>query len=82
MDRRAFEFSLLVLSVSAALGLIAYLAWVGRGIAADAEMGFHGVAAMLLGVLLTLALTALLVGLLLYSRRHGYDQSGPEDSDT
>lgn len=92
ISRRAFEFGLLVLPVLVLLGLAAYVAWIGWGVAADAEVGFHGVAAMLLGVFSTLAITALLVGLLLYSRRHGYDQSydqdrptgrrsGPEDGD-
>ena len=74
MKRGAVKIGLLVLPVLLLLGFAVYAAWTAWNSAGDTEVGGHGVVAMVLGVLLTMALTAVLVGLLLYSRRHGYDR--------
>jgi hypothetical protein len=70
----AMRIGLLVLPVLALLGLAVYAAWTAWNAAGDTEMGGHGVVAMVLGALFTMGLTGVLVGLLLYSRRHGYDR--------
>ena len=56
------------------LGLAGYAAWTGWNAVAEAEIGFHGVVALLLGAFLTLAITGLLVWLMRYSHRRGFDQ--------
>jgi hypothetical protein len=56
------------------LGLAGYAAWTGWQAASEAEIGFHGVVALLLGAFFTLALTGLLVWLMRLSHRRGYDQ--------
>jgi hypothetical protein len=68
------RIGLLVLPVLLVLGLGVYAAWRAWISAGGAEMSGHGVVAMVLGAIFTLALTGALVGLLLYSRRHGYDR--------
>lgn len=79
--KRGPRAGLLVVPALFALGLAAYAAWMGWSSAGGAEMSFHGFAALLLGVGGTLMLAALLVGLLLYSRRHGFDRSWPDGND-
>jgi hypothetical protein len=74
MKRRAVRIGLLMLPVLLLLGFAVYAAWTAWNAAGDTEVGGHGIVAMVLGVLLTMALTGVLVGLLLYSRRHGYDR--------
>lgn len=74
MKRRAVRIGLLVLPVLLLLAFAVYAAWTAWNAAGDTEVGGHGIVAMVLGVLLTMALTGVLVGLLLYSRRHGYDR--------
>lgn len=65
---------LLVLPVVALLGLAVYAAVGAWNTVGEVEMGGHGVVAMVLGVVATIGLAGVLVGLLLYSRRHGYDR--------
>ena len=61
-----------------ALGLACYASWTVWGAAGDVEIGFHGVVAMLLGIVFTLALTGGLVGLMLHIRRRGYDDAASD----
>jgi predicted membrane-bound mannosyltransferase len=68
------ERIVLVVSMAAfTLFAIVYAArvWMGAG---SVEMGFHGWFAMALGVVLTLGLGILLMGLVFYSARKGYDE--------
>jgi hypothetical protein len=74
MKRRAVRIGLRILPVVALLGLAIYVAWVSWGIGGDVQMGGHGIVAMVLGVLFSLVLGGVLIGLLLYSRRHGHDR--------
>ncbi len=74
MKRRVLKIALLMLPVLALLGLAIYVAQVSWGLGGDVEMGGHGVVAMLLGVVFSLLLGGVLIGLLLYSRRHGHDR--------
>jgi hypothetical protein len=75
MKRRALIITLLTLPMLALLGLAIYAAWVAWGLGGDdVEMGGHGVVAMVLGIVFSLLLGGVLVGLLLYSRRHGHDR--------
>lgn len=70
---RVMKLCLWVLPGLLLLGLAIRAAWTGWTSVGDTEMSWHGIAALLLGGVFTLGLTALLVGLLLYSRRNGYD---------
>ena len=56
------------------LGLACYAAWTGWHAIVGAEIGFHGVVALLLGAFFTLAITGLLVWLMRFSQRRGFDQ--------
>ncbi len=58
----------------ALLGLAGTAAWTGWQAVAAAEVGWHGVAAMLLGIVFTLGMLALLLWLMRYSQRRGFDQ--------
>ena len=58
----------------ALLGLAGYAAWTGWQTVAAAEIGWHGVAAMLLGIVFTLGMLALLLWLMRFSQRRGFDQ--------
>ena len=71
---RAALLLLPVLAVLAVLGLAVHAAWRGWTALGETAMSGHGIAALLLGGFFTLLLTGVLVGLLLYSRRNGYDQ--------
>lgn len=72
--RYALKLGLWVLPGLLLLGLAIHAAWAGWTAVGDTEMSGHGIAALLLGGVFTLGLTAALVGLLLYSRRNGYDK--------
>jgi hypothetical protein len=67
---RALTIGLLLLL----LGLAFYAAWTGWHAVAEAEIGFHGVVALLLGAFFTLGITGLLVWLMRFSQRRGFDQ--------
>jgi hypothetical protein len=56
------------------LGLAVYAAWTGWHAVAAAEIGFHGVVALLLGIFGTLGIAALLLWLMRFSQRRGFDQ--------
>ncbi|TDH59836.1 hypothetical protein E2C06_25380 [Dankookia rubra] len=56
------------------LGLAGYAAWTGWHAVAGTEIGFHGVVALLLGAFFTLGITGLLVWLMRFSQRRGFDQ--------
>lgn len=71
---RLLGFALLLL----ALGLAGYASWAAWHAAGEVEIGFHGLVAMVLGAVFTLGLTAGLVGLMLHSRRRGYDQAASD----
>ena len=62
---------LVLLGLLAATVLVSLWAWQSLG---EVEMGFHGYAALLIGVVATLALAAGLVALMMYSSRRGYDE--------
>jgi hypothetical protein len=61
----------------AALAAAAYL-WSSL---AEVEIGFHGVLALVLGVLLSLVLGGGLMALVFYSSRHGHDEVAGETPD-
>jgi hypothetical protein len=63
-----------------ALALAGYGSWTAWDAAGDVEIGLHGVVALLLGAVFTLALAGGLVGLMLHSRRRGYDDAAAEGS--
>jgi hypothetical protein len=67
---RALTIGLLLLL----LGLAFYAAWTGWHAVAEAEIGFHGVVALLLGAFFTLGITGLLLWLMRFSQRRGFDQ--------
>lgn len=67
---RAATIGLLLL----VLGLACYAAWIGWHALAETEIGFHGVVALLLGAIFTLGITGLLVWLMRFSQRRGFDQ--------
>ena len=74
MKWRSVRSGLLVLPVLLLLGFAIYTAWSGWNAVAGTEMGRHGVVAMVLGAIFTIGLAGVLVGLLLYSNRRGYDR--------
>jgi hypothetical protein len=67
---RALTIGLLLLL----LGLAFYAAWTGWHAVAEAEIGFHGVVALLLGAFFTLGITGLLLWLMRFSQWRGFDQ--------
>lgn len=67
---RAAAIGLLLL----VLGLACYAAWTGWHALAETEIGFHGVVAFLLGAVFTLGITGVLVWLMRFSQRRGFDQ--------
>jgi TRAP-type C4-dicarboxylate transport system permease small subunit len=56
------------------LGAAGYAAWTGWHAVAEAEIGFHGVVALLLGIVGTLGIAGLLLWLMRFSQRRGFDQ--------
>ena len=74
MRRRAARIGLLALPMLAMFGLAAYAAWSAWTSFDAVEIGVHGIVAMALGVVFTLGLTGLLLWLMRYSQRKGYDQ--------
>ncbi|MGE0222437.1 MAG: hypothetical protein AB7F35_16085 [Acetobacteraceae bacterium] len=74
MKRPAFRIALLILPVLGLLGFTVYAAWTAWGFADGVEMGGHASFAIVLAVVFTLGLTGVLVWLLIYSERRGYDQ--------
>ena len=56
------------------LALAGYASWTAWKAAGDVEIGFHGVVALLLGAFFTLGITGLLVWLMRFSQRRGFDQ--------
>jgi len=67
---RALVICLLLL----VLGLAGYAAWTGWHALAGTEIGFHGVVALLLGIVFTLGIAGLLLWLMRFSQRRGFDQ--------
>jgi hypothetical protein len=67
---RALTTGLLLL----VLGLAGYAAWTGWHALAGTEIGFHGVVALLLGIVFTLGIAGLLLWLMRFSQRRGFDQ--------
>ena len=74
MKKRALGIALLILPVLLVLGFAVYAAWTAWNSVGDTEMSGNGVAAMVLGVVFTLVVAVVLIGLLLYSERHGLDR--------
>jgi hypothetical protein len=74
MTKSHAKVTLMVLPLLLLLGLAGYVAWIAWGMAGEAVISGHAIAALALGVLFTLALTGGLVWLLIYSERHGFDR--------
>jgi hypothetical protein len=73
--------ALVIVSLLTLLGVtVAWAIW-GWEQAASTEMGFHGWLAMILGVVVTSLVGFGLMGLMLYSSRHGYDERASDLSD-
>jgi hypothetical protein len=70
----------LAIATACGLGLailaVAIYAWHSM---ADAALDANGIVALTLGIVATLGLGALLVGLMLYSHRYGYDERAGRD---
>jgi hypothetical protein len=64
---------LLVLPVVVLLGFAIYAAWIEWAALGEVEMGGHGVAAVLLGSLVTLTLAGVLIWLMVHRRDHEGD---------
>jgi hypothetical protein len=56
------------------LGLAVYAAWTGWAAASEAEIGTHGIVALLLGAVFTLGIAGLLLWLMRLSHRRGFDR--------
>jgi hypothetical protein len=56
------------------LGIAIYVAVRGWGMVPEAEIGWHGIIALVLGIGFSLALAAVLVWLMLYSQRRDLDR--------
>ncbi len=74
MKRRAVTTGLLVLPVVVLPGFAIYAAWTEWAALGEVEMGGHGVAALLLGSLFTLALAGVLLWLMTRRPRHDDDR--------
>jgi hypothetical protein len=68
---------LVCMALVAALAAIGVYAWVTLG---DGEMSASGYVALALGSLGTVVLAGILMGLLVYSERSGYDDAAGGDS--
>ena len=66
--------ALLVAPALVMLGFAVRAAIAGWGIAPEAEIGFHGLMALLLGGAVSLLVAGGLIALMLYSRRRDFDQ--------
>ena len=73
--------ALLLLPVLLLLAFAVYAAAFGWGIGGKVGVGPHGYFALAVGITGTLVMTGVLVGLMLYSRRKGYDGDHPPGSD-
>jgi hypothetical protein len=70
----AMRTTLVIFALFAFLGIAAawaLFAWLSLD---DVQMGGHGYAAMILGIVFSLGLGFGLMGLMFYSSRHGYDE--------
>jgi hypothetical protein len=74
VKRRAVTTGLLVLPVVVLLGFAIYAAWTVWAALGEVEMGGHGVAALLLGSLVTLALAGVLIWLMVRRQDHDGDR--------
>ena len=66
---RRFIFICIAVLVAVALALAALLAFVDLGLSG------HGMAALFIGAILSVALSMILMGLLFASHRHGHDET-------
>jgi hypothetical protein len=74
MKRRAVTNGLLVLPVVVLLGFAIYAAWTQWTALGEVAMSGHGVVALLLGSLVTLALAVVLIWLMVHGRDHEADR--------
>jgi len=74
MKKRGLVTALLILPVLLLLGFAVYAAWVTWNSFGDTEMSGSGVAAMVLGVVVTILVAAVLIGLLLFYRERDRDE--------
>lgn len=72
---------LILLAFLAALAGAFYASYSVWNLTGEAEMGGHGITALLLGVVFTFALGAGLMALVFYSNRKGYDEQARSDTD-
>lgn len=74
MKKHGLGIALLILPVLLLLGFAVYAAWVSWNSVGGTEMSGNGVAAMVIGVVLTILVAAVLIGLLLYGEHHRGDR--------
>lgn len=72
---------ILIAVLLAFLGSAVWLAFEGWNLHGDVQMSGHAWAAMILGVVFSLALGLGLMGLVFYSSRKGYDQPAEREID-
>lgn len=70
---------LILLAFLAALAGAFYASYSVWNLTGEAEMGGHGIAALILGIVFTFALGAGLMALVFYSNRKGYDEQARSD---
>ena len=70
---RGLTLGAVMFGLLAASAAVAGFIWHQLG---DVEMSGHGIAALVIGTLLSLGLGIGLMGLVFYSSRHGFDETG------
>jgi hypothetical protein len=73
--------ALVIVGLLALLGITVGWAIWGWQQTAGTAMGFHGLLAMILGIVFTLVVGCGLMGLMFYSSRYGYDERATDLSD-
>ena len=68
--------------IAVLLALVVWAGWVGIAgwnLESDVEMSGHGYAAMAIGVVMSFVVGGVLMGLVFYSSRRGYDDAAGQD---
>ncbi len=66
-------FAIIAAFLAVLAGVVALAIWASSGLAGT-EMSWNGIAAMVIGIVLSLALGGGLMALVFFSSRHGYDE--------